>query len=215
MNECHVALREVRHASNAARRVPALLPAQSSIGRAFRMQSRWALIPLIVGRRVWHLQRLRLEGRNGRKAAASGDKKTCPVRERDAPKNGNTFACKSLNWRDFITRRQTPPSTPLRMDAQTGPRQSLPEKEKPQESCDFLGLNPGGLGRNRTIDTRIFNPLLYQLSYRANEERNNIKGSAVRQAPSRKKLRALVVRRICLTRRVTRLYFCRGPRPVA
>jgi hypothetical protein len=28
----------------------------------------------------------------------------------------------------------------------------------------------GGLGRNRTIDTRIFNPLLYQLSYRANEE---------------------------------------------
>ena len=51
-DECHVALREVRHASNAARRVPALLPAQSSIGRAFRMQSRWALIPLIVGRRV-------------------------------------------------------------------------------------------------------------------------------------------------------------------
>ncbi|HEX7933899.1 MAG TPA: hypothetical protein VF573_12600, partial [Paraburkholderia sp.] len=30
------------------------------------------------------------------------------------------------------------------------------QKEKPQESCDFLGLNPGGLGRNRTIDTRIF-----------------------------------------------------------
>ena len=28
-------------------------------------------------------------------------------------------------------------------------------------------LNSGGLGRNRTIDTRIFNPLLYQLSYRA------------------------------------------------
>ncbi len=26
----------------------------------------------------------------------------------------------------------------------------------------------GGLGRNRTTDTRIFNPLLYQLSYRAN-----------------------------------------------
>ena len=25
----------------------------------------------------------------------------------------------------------------------------------------------GGLGRNRTNDTRIFNPLLYQLSYRA------------------------------------------------
>ena len=27
--------------------------------------------------------------------------------------------------------------------------------------------NSGGLGRNRTIDTRIFNPLLYQLSYLA------------------------------------------------
>jgi hypothetical protein len=26
----------------------------------------------------------------------------------------------------------------------------------------------GGSGRNRTTDTRIFNPLLYQLSYRAN-----------------------------------------------
>ena len=32
----------------------------------------------------------------------------------------------------------------------------------------MLGVfNFGGLGRNRTIDTRIFNPLLYQLSYRA------------------------------------------------
>jgi hypothetical protein len=29
------------------------------------------------------------------------------------------------------------------------------------------GFNLGGLGRNRTTDTRIFNPLLYQLSYRA------------------------------------------------
>ncbi len=27
--------------------------------------------------------------------------------------------------------------------------------------------NLGGLGQNRTADTRIFNPLLYQLSYRA------------------------------------------------
>ena len=30
--------------------------------------------------------------------------------------------------------------------------------------------NLGGLGRNRTTDTRIFNPLLYQLSYRAEWE---------------------------------------------
>ena len=28
-------------------------------------------------------------------------------------------------------------------------------------------MDIGGLGRNRTTDTRIFNPLLYQLSYRA------------------------------------------------
>ena len=28
-------------------------------------------------------------------------------------------------------------------------------------------LNFGGLGRNRTDDTRIFNPLLYRLSYLA------------------------------------------------
>ena len=28
-------------------------------------------------------------------------------------------------------------------------------------------MNTGGLGRNRTTDTRIFQPLLYRLSYRA------------------------------------------------
>ena len=33
---------------------------------------------------------------------------------------------------------------------------------------DVLAVS-GGLGRNRTTDTRIFNPLLYQLSYRARE----------------------------------------------
>ena len=32
----------------------------------------------------------------------------------------------------------------------------------------FEGVT-GGLGRNRTTDTRIFNPLLYRLSYRAKE----------------------------------------------
>ena len=31
----------------------------------------------------------------------------------------------------------------------------------------MLRLTYGGLGQNRTADTRIFNPLLYQLSYRA------------------------------------------------
>src|SRR3546814_6504876 len=37
---------------------------------------------------------------------------------------------------------------------------------------DVLGKMNGGLGRNRTTDTRIFNPLLYRLSYQANEVRN-------------------------------------------
>jgi hypothetical protein len=32
---------------------------------------------------------------------------------------------------------------------------------------DSAGYLFGGLGRNRTTDTRIFNPLLYQLSYQA------------------------------------------------
>jgi hypothetical protein len=32
---------------------------------------------------------------------------------------------------------------------------------------DHLRKKDGGLGRNRTTDTRIFNPLLYRLSYRA------------------------------------------------
>jgi hypothetical protein len=40
--------------------------------------------------------------------------------------------------------------------------------ETPQNPNRALGrINTGGLGRNRTTDTRIFNPLLYQLSYRA------------------------------------------------
>ena len=34
-------------------------------------------------------------------------------------------------------------------------------------TCDRLRKRDGGLGRNRTTDTRIFNPLLYRLSYRA------------------------------------------------
>src|SRR5690606_20664317 len=41
-------------------------------------------------------------------------------------------------------------------------RKSLMGKSRRAEFC-------GGLGRNRTTDTRIFNPLLYQLSYQANE----------------------------------------------
>jgi hypothetical protein len=45
---------------------------------------------------------------------------------------------------------------------------SDPEIQKPLVTTITNGLvNTGGLGRNRTADTRIFNPLLYRLSYRA------------------------------------------------
>jgi hypothetical protein len=47
------------------------------------------------------------------------------------------------------------------------PRKPKPETKKPI-AMDGLLENLGGLGRNRTTDTRIFNPLLYQLSYQAN-----------------------------------------------
>ena len=33
----------------------------------------------------------------------------------------------------------------------------------------------GGLGRNRTTDTRIFSPLLYQLSYQAAAQRGSLR----------------------------------------
>lgn len=45
------------------------------------------------------------------------------------------------------------------------------KKANPEELAQVLD-SFGGLGRNRTTDTRIFNPLLYQLSYQANEDRN-------------------------------------------
>ena len=35
---------------------------------------------------------------------------------------------------------------------------------------DELSVILGGPGRNRTTDTRIFNPLLYQLSYQAKDQ---------------------------------------------
>ena len=41
------------------------------------------------------------------------------------------------------------------------------ENEKAPGSSEPGASNSGGLGRNRTTDTRIFNPLLYRLSYQA------------------------------------------------
>ncbi len=42
---------------------------------------------------------------------------------------------------------------------------SEPRTREEVKASESLGL--GGLGRNRTADTRIFSPLLYQLSYQA------------------------------------------------
>ena len=45
---------------------------------------------------------------------------------------------------------------------------STNDPENKKASVRTLRLSRfGGLGQNRTADTRIFNPLLYQLSYRA------------------------------------------------
>ena len=41
------------------------------------------------------------------------------------------------------------------------------------------GMKFGGLGRNRTTDTRIFNPLLYRLSYRAKGTNYSVKFSII------------------------------------
>ena len=55
----------------------------------------------------------------------------------------------------------------------TGTTQAATRKGNGPEAVAADPLIPfpnfGGLGRNRTTDTRIFNPLLYQLSYQANE----------------------------------------------
>ncbi len=47
------------------------------------------------------------------------------------------------------------------------PRVARGKPRNDKANRERLALNSGGLGRNRTTDTRIFNPLLYQLSYRA------------------------------------------------
>ena len=42
---------------------------------------------------------------------------------------------------------------------------------------EISGHKNGGSGRDRTADTRIFNPLLYQLSYRATSCRPHLRGA--------------------------------------
>ena len=47
------------------------------------------------------------------------------------------------------------------------PRVARGKPRNDKANREQLALNSGGLGRNRTTDTRIFSPLLYRLSYRA------------------------------------------------
>ncbi len=61
----------------------------------------------------------------------------------------------------------------MSVDAGDGREQELrtPETKKPTGGGWLsVQLILGGPGRNRTTDTRIFNPLLYRLSYQAKEE---------------------------------------------
>ena len=47
-------------------------------------------------------------------------------------------------------------------------KNKAPQRLKPLQGLTFIVDRNGGRGRNRTADTGIFNPLLYQLSYPAN-----------------------------------------------
>ena len=52
------------------------------------------------------------------------------------------------------------------------PNESVHAKENRRSTKSNTAVKFGGLDWNRTSDTRIFNPLLYQLSYRALEKRD-------------------------------------------
>jgi len=55
---------------------------------------------------------------------------------------------------------------PPRRPTPSGPYVTPQKRQSPSRWTGFR-RDLGGLGRNRTTDTRIFNPLLYQLSYQA------------------------------------------------
>jgi hypothetical protein len=158
-DECRVALRGVRHAAtrrDACRhdsRLKQYRPRHPS-------PESLALIPLIVARRGSCAVQRRQKAcpAAALKNAKGLVRRTRQVLELSRFYHATPDAAAHSSWRNAA-----------RVDTHCYARHPS-EKEKPQESCEFLGLNPGGLGRNRTIDTRIFNPLLYQLSYRANEE---------------------------------------------
>ena len=58
------------------------------------------------------------------------------------------------------------------METGIGHKDFLFRKQKRQPAWVGVSFKTilGGPGRNRTTDTRIFNPLLYQLSYQAKDQ---------------------------------------------
>ena len=60
---------------------------------------------------------------------------------------------------------QSPPFTNERGAALLSPCTKLALSKDKAEAIQWLGGESGAQSRNRTSDTRIFNPLLYQLSY--------------------------------------------------
>src|SRR5690606_18262286 len=54
----------------------------------------------------------------------------------------------------------------MKMERKTGFEPATPALARRCSTPEPLPLADGGSGRNRTADTRIFSPLLYQLSYR-------------------------------------------------
>ena len=62
---------------------------------------------------------------------------------------------------------------------------SKSDPEKKKAPVRTLRLSRfGGLGQNRTADTRIFNPLLYQLSYRAESNIVTLYARVIKFKPS-------------------------------
>ena len=71
---------------------------------------------------------------------------------------------KESNWagqQAFSGWRDTACGT-RKIDEIPAQREESPDVKKPNR--EGLGFESGGQSRNRTTDTRIFNPLLYQLS---------------------------------------------------
>jgi hypothetical protein len=90
------------------------------------------------------------------------------------PGHGDNFAVAQSHFAQFIARLIAVWACSPGISADRLRQEKRPQVVDYLRLLDFLEPckiyreeGPGGLGRNRTTDTRIFNPLLYQLSYQA------------------------------------------------